>query len=87
MDYRIEDVFDHGMKRYYICKFASPRDCSPSLGQIGPFTFKKSAQKCVKMLKVNEKIMLLAHNHDGLTDEDREEIMEILEEAIDRVGE
>lgn len=79
MEYNVVETFESGIKRYYVCGFEGKRG--------GPFSFKRSALRYVRALRMNQKIMNLVNKSEHLMESDEEAIFEILEEAIDRANE
>ena len=81
MEYEIYEKYILGQRKYFVNSEA----CSGR--EIGPFIYKRSARKCIKILKTNQKIMMLVSHHVGMTEEIEEQIFELLEQTVDRVGE
>jgi hypothetical protein len=88
MNYKIEEIFDHGQKRYWVFGYDDGATTSRNhASECGAFIYKRSAVKCLKMKELNQKIMCLVSKHPGMTEEIEEIIFEALEETIDAEGE
>jgi len=86
MNYKIEEIFDHGQKRYFVFGYYGSTT-GDHASECGAFIYKRSAVKCMRIKQTNEKIMMLVSKHPGMTEEIEEAIFEALEETVDAVGE